>query len=87
MWYSATSVDWMEVLPKRRDTVADTRDNLVNQLHETLDNLIKFFSDEGKGRQWGSALHDAVIKHADEGTLKRINDDIRDLLAKLKSHT
>ena len=67
--------------------MADTRNDLIDQLHTALENLTKFFSDEGKGRSWGNALHDAVAKHADEGTLKRINDDIRDFLDKLKSHS
>ena len=67
--------------------MADTRSDLVDRLHKTLDEVIKFFSEEGKGRDWGSALHDAVAKHADEGTLQRINDNIRDFLTKLKSHS
>ena len=64
--------------------MADTRNDLIDQLHTTLDNLTKFFTDEGKGRNWGNVLHEAVAKHADEGTLQRITDDIRDFLAKLK---
>ncbi len=67
--------------------MADTRSDLSERLHAALDEVIKFFSDEGKRKDLGSALHDAVAKHADEGTLQRITDDLKGMLAKLKSHS
>ena len=67
--------------------MADTRSDLSERLHAALDEVIKFFSDEGKRKDLGSALHDADAKHADEGTLQRITDDLKNMLAKLKSHS
>lgn len=61
-----------------------TRSDLVDQLHETMKEIITFCTDEDKGRDWGGVLLTSVNMVADEETLQRINDDLQEFLTKVK---
>lgn len=64
--------------------IAD-RKYLVDGLNEALPRLYKAYAREGKGQHPGFFLQQAILRHADDGTLERILQDVKQEIAEAEA--
>lgn len=60
--------------------MASKHDELVSQLNATMRDLAQFCAK--RNLDWGGVLHTSVNMHADDDSLQRIIDDLRDFMVK-----